>query len=612
MTAFQAQLRALLHDDDSTLRQTTAAVFTDEIFRPVEGLTHQGGCRLTYNRMRFVNEHVPPATTLLKDPRSLLVVLETAAVASPPVFLALTIHYCLSVNAIAEFGAGRDDLTPYQEDLDTMSSIGTLVVTELGHGNSHSAIRTEAHYQADTREFILHTPDPGAQKFMSNNGLSEIAKIGVVYARLLVGETDHGVFPFVVRLRDNTGPLPGVLVHALPETPVLPLDYAIIAFDHLRLPKHALLRDSATLDDDGTLRDPLGGPASRLQRSLTVRENAWTASAAALAAVSRAAITIALRHAYHRVSRARYSADRVVVGFRTQQRALFGALATTYATTCLVNRAKRAWIDAQTGAGPASPGPWSPGALGRTLGLAKATACQAAERVTRESGLRSGAHGMFSANRLIDYHGLAHALNPAAGDSHLILLEAGRALVSGEHYQPPESALPTRTSARVLGDRALWLELAETRERRLFEQLAGELTLARRRGQEPFETWNNRLPLALEFANAHSHRLILESFGEAVDTVTDRRARSGLEHLITLYAVEDLDDHLGWYLTERLVTEAHIIARDNLVNTVCERLLPDALDLVEAFDLPDDLLRAPINEPDYTRHYGGDHSTLHA
>lgn len=589
-------LSTVVHENgDEAARKEAAALFSHEIFQRREGLTHTERCRLTYDRMRFLSEHLPSASALLNDPRALLTLLETAAVASPPVFLALTIHYCLSVNAIREFGGDRDDLARHFGEVDSMASIGTLVVTELGHGNSHAAIRTEARYDPATREFVLHTPDPGARKFMSNNALPGVAKIGVVYARLLVGGIDRGVFGFVVPLRDETGTPPGVRIQPLPETPFLELDYAMIEFDHVRLPKHHLLHDSAKLDDDGTFHDPLDGPAARLQRSLTVRENAWAASAAALAAVSRAAVAVAVRHACHRISRSRVSAERPVIEFRTQQRALFGALAAAYASTCLVNRTKRAWIATMTG---------EPGdglfSLGRTLGLVKAAACWSAGRVTTECGLRAGAHGMFTANRLVDYQGLTHLLNPAAGDSHLIALEAGRALAAGEQYRPPEAVKP---SGRELTDPRLWAELAETRERLLHDRLTGQLDRAARRGQPPFEAWNNRLPLALDLARAHANRLELACFTEAA------AAHPVLEPLITLYALEKID--LAFHLAEGLLTPGQANAIPALLNACCEKLAPHALDLVDAFDLPPDLLHAPIDAEDYLAEYarvGSEHA----
>ncbi|WP_410625157.1 acyl-CoA dehydrogenase [Amycolatopsis sp. cmx-8-4] len=513
-------------------------------------------------------------------------------------FLAMTIHCCLSTNAIIEYGRGRPDLSPWLSELDTMASIGTLVVTEYGHGNSHLAIRTEARLDRSTGEFDLHTPDPAARKFMSNNSLDGVPKIGVVYARLLDGETDHGVFPFVLRLRQERGTPDGIRIHSLPETWGLPLDYSVIEFTHVRIPRHSLLHDSAAWTPEGGIVDPLG-PALRVKRSLTVRENAWVASAAALAAVSRAAVTIAVRHAAYRLSRSRFSEDRCVLEFRPQQHALFGALAAACASTALVERAKRAWCE------PADGDPlWSRSAgLGRTLGLVKAAACQTAYQVTETCGLRSGAHGMFLANRLAEYQGLAHMLNPAAGDGRLIELDAGRALADGEHYRPPDLDPPV---VHDLREPASWRDLAAFRERSLHELLTLELETARRRSQDPFHAWNNRLALGRELARAHVRRLELDCFIDAVAALPDRRLREALEMLVAWFAAERLRTDLAWYLAEGVLTAEQARTLPRQFDGLGEDLLPHVVHIVESFELPDELLHSPLASPHYAETGGAD------
>lgn len=563
-------------------------LFRDEIFQPRQGLGYDELCALTYERMRWLNERDPSGIGLLKDPTRLLAVLECSAVASPSLFLAMTIHYCLSLAAIVEFGGGRDDLTV---ELGSMSSIGTLVVTELGHGNSHAAMRTEAVHDPVSGGFVLRTPDPGARKFMSNNGLSGVPKLGVVYARLFVGGEDHGVFPFAVPVRGDRGPMPGIRIEPLPHAPLLPLDYAAMSFDDVRLPAHSLLSDDAKLREDGTFHDPLGSPESRSSRSLEIRQNAWIAVASACAAVARASSTIALRHAGLRISRSRLSAERPVLGFRPQQLALFGALASSYAVTCLVNDAKRAWVDGSPGSGAWAPGP----ALSRTLGLVKAFATAVSEQVSGECMARSGAHGVFAVNRLVEYRGLGIMMNPAAGDSFLITLDAGRTLAENLGYTPPAAHLPEPLD---LSAPATWRALVRARERGLHQELRDRLDLARRRGQNPFERWDNRQELGRELAGAHAARLALESLLDAVDRVDDPAARAAIDPLCALYALDEISGHAAWYVCAGILGAQQISRIPALRDLACDRVRPHVETLVDAFGLTEDLLHAPMTRGD--------------
>ncbi|WP_214370578.1 acyl-CoA dehydrogenase [Pseudonocardia sp. H11422] len=573
-------------DCDEAILSSIREQFRHEIFHGREGLSYEELCALTYERMRWLNKRLPSGAALLKDPTRLLAVLECSAVASPSLFLALTIHYCLSLSAVMEFGRGRDDL---ETELGSMSSIGTLLVTELGNGNSHAAIRTEAVHDPVGGGFVLRTPDPGAQKFMSNNGLPGVPKLGVVYARLFVGGQNCGVFPFAVPLRGDRGLMPGIRIGALPNAPLLPLDYAVVSFDDVRLQAHSLLSDDARLYEDGTFHDPLGSPEARLSRSLEIRQNAWIAAAAACAAAARASSAIALHHAHQRISRSRLSAERPVIGFRPQQRALFGALAASYAVTCLVNEAKRAWVGGRSG------GVWAPGAaLSRTLGLTKAFAGWVSERVAGECMARSGAHGVFSVNRLVEYRGLGIMMNPAAGDSFLITLEAGRTLAEGHGYTPPVVELPEPLD---LSTPATWRALAQARERGLHSQLLNRLAVARRRGQSAFEMWDNRQELGRELADAHVRRLALDSLLSAVDRVDDPVARAALDPLCMLYALDEIAAHADWYVGEGLLPSQQIQRLSTLRDTACERILPHSRKLVDAFVITDNLLQVPMTGP---------------
>jgi acyl-CoA oxidase len=82
----------------------------------------------------------------------------------------------------------------------------------------------------------------------------------VVYARVTVDGTDHGVFPFSVALTDGTDALPGVMITPVPGTPLLALDAATVTFDHACVPHSSWLRGDANIDADGRLPRPIARP----------------------------------------------------------------------------------------------------------------------------------------------------------------------------------------------------------------------------------------------------------------------------------------------------------------------------------------------------------------
>lgn len=564
------------------------------------GLTSSQEIRFTYDRLRLLGGKVPVASDLIGDPHRLFALDEWMAVASPSLFAAAHVHYGMCAALVSDLGAGHPDFEGYRRTLDTMEAFGSLLLTESGFGNSHIRIRTTATYDARLREFVLHTPDRAARKIMSNVGMPGVAKLGVVYAALVVSGVERGVFPFLIQLRTENGVTPQVSIDLLPSESVMPLDYSVVAFDEVRLPFDSWLRDTATIAEDGSFHDPIGGPDQRAARSLEVSPNALAAGIAALASVTRASIAIAVRYAHNRHVFSRFAPDLPVIRYRTHQRALFGGLATAYAVTCLANRAKdaraRVMIDrsSATSVPPADETRWPSWVqASHAMSLAKALASSAAEQVCAESSARCGAQGVFRDNRMVEYSGLAHVLNVSTGDSRLAYLEVARNMVWGSDYEPPAEEEPP-TSEIAVTDPLLCRVLPRIRERSLHQELRARLAQAREDGLTPFDAWNEQSILGTELARTHATRLAVDTFQDAVHGLGDPATQKVLDPLCTFYGIEQILADAAWYLSEGLLTAEQYRAMPALLNKLCDDITPHALTLVDAFEIPDDLLAAPI------------------
>jgi acyl-CoA oxidase len=58
---------------------------------------------------------------------------------------------------------------------------GCFGLTELGHGSNARCIETTAHYDKNTKEFIIHTPSDTAMKFWIG-GAAKTSNISVIFA----------------------------------------------------------------------------------------------------------------------------------------------------------------------------------------------------------------------------------------------------------------------------------------------------------------------------------------------------------------------------------------------------------------------------------------------
>jgi acyl-CoA oxidase len=571
--------------------------------------------RKVYADLRSAGAVLGPGSALLSQPQRLFAAEAWAAMADPALAVPMFVHYCMAVGAVAPLRrSGRSFVEEELGRLDRLETVGLILITEVGHGSSHAALRTEAVWDRSQRCFRLNTPDDSAQKFMAAVSAAGVAKTGVVYARVLTEGSDHGVFPFLVPLRDREGLKPGVRVTALPEVLGAPLDYSLVAFDQVVLPFASVLTEDLSLAPDGELVDPLGDSQERLVRSMHTAPGAWSSAATMVAAATRAAVAVSLTYAGQRRTSGRLAPGALVLEYRNQQQALLEALATAYAVTVLANETVAARgrelpggedVRAVPPAPPAevSASPWV--AVDRRLSLIKASVCWEGAGAIDDCVRVGGAHAQLIANRLTSYSALARLFNAGGGDSGLIAVDAARALASVDCRPVISGVVPTCPPADLLDVRG-WASLARARENALQQALHGELA----RGPAPdapeyFAFWNDRIPAGLELTSAHTHRLTLEAFANAISDLSDERARAAVTPLCALYALRSVREHAGWYVARRWLTPTDLDHLAGRLNGLYDLILPSVPALVEAFAIPQTILGAPMSAPGYVEALSG-------
>ncbi|MGA5823767.1 acyl-CoA dehydrogenase [Kitasatospora sp. NPDC094028] len=528
------------------------------------------------------------------DQPGLRALLEVTAAADPRLFHIMFLHHCMALGAALDYGATSGDIA----ELARGRSIGAALMTELGRGNSSSDIRTEAVLDRTSGDFVLHTPDAAAAKYPPNVGEEGISRLGVVSARLRVDGTDRGVFLFLVALRDENGPSNGVTITSRPPTALLPLDYASVRFDGVRVPRHRWLADGARLAEDGAFSDPVGGPADRTRRSLAMSRFAWGAVTAGLAAAARAAVAIALPHALRRVTADRLAGERPALGLRHQQRLLFGAAAAAHTATVLARRATAAsWHIPDRGGAGGGPTP----AVMRALALTKVGVDRLADRAVTQCRSAVGAIGFFSENRLIEYQALTMAFHSAGGDNRLILLKAARTTVDAVAHPAPQE----QADLQPAGDED-FCALFRAREGRLHAELTTRLTTCEAAGTTSAAAWDAHTDLALLLAEAQVARITAEALRtEALEAQAQEPGAGGrgalLHDLHLLSCLEEAQAHSGWFVTEGLLTPEQVRSLPDRLNDLCRRLLPRATDLIDLMETPRAVLFGPLTEPDYVR-----------
>ncbi|MFI1566621.1 acyl-CoA dehydrogenase [Streptomyces sp. NPDC020490] len=586
----RADLSRLLFDGRyEQTHQDLHELLLDPVFDPRQGLTMTEAGKLAYERSRAVHAALERPREILADPWRLFALAEWPSLLDVSVFSLLMVHYNLAFGTVVEHGA-RDDLKDLFDELDRLDSFSPYMATELGYGNNVAALRTEAVYDAATETFVLNTPDALAQKYMSYSGFQDIPKLAVVMARLKADGTDHGVFPFLVRISDGERLCEGVHAAPCPEKPVQGLDNGLTWFDHVRVPRRNLLHgDMGRFDEKGVFRPAPGNRRKRFLRAMNrILPGRLCVSSAATGA-GRAAVYIALRYAAQRLTNAPGRNDLPVIEYRSHQLALFTALAKTYAMTLLLNHAKREFT--------AAPREGAPAELNHLVSITKALSTWEMTEVIAVCRERCGAQGIFSVNRIADYGSLLQGLVTAEGDNQVLLATtAGQIIAEGDDSEEPAAAPDPR--GRGLADPEFLLAVLRHRERELLR--AARAAMADdSRDRTYFEAWNDTVNDGLEMARARGVRTALECLTAAVDTARDDTARTALGLLAALYGLTEIRRDAGWFLARGALTAEQVERLPQEADALCARIAPYAETLIDGFNLSPELLRAPIAAADY-------------
>jgi acyl-CoA oxidase len=372
----------------------------------------------------------------------------------------------------------------------------------------------------------------------------------------------------------------------------------MVSFHGVRVPSTHWLRGDARLED-GVLVDPLGSPAARLQRSLSVGQGLWGALPTAAAAIARQSALLAVRYARERPTQAFLAPGVSLLSYRSQQRALIGAMADAYALSCAAARARDllpSLLDSRTdisGQAEAAMGfaPWT--AVSRDLSAYKAHAVRAAERVVTECQKRCGYAGLVDTNRLSGFRGFLHAFDPAGGDSQLILYDLGRALVREAQDAEDGGAKAPLPAPPPYGITDLHGGIAAlgAHESTLGRRLAAALRT--RRHLNAFEAWNPLLDLAGELGEVHAARLAAEDVPWAQERFLGALSsplRSVLDDLAALSMLRALRRWSGSLLAQGTLSPRHLDDVPAETDRLCERILPHLPVLDELFSFPDDVV----------------------
>ncbi len=497
-------------------------------------------------------------------------------------------------------------------DVASLALPGCFAMSEVGHGSNVSDLETVARYDHPSRSLVVHTPSESARKEWIG-GAAHDARMATVFAQLEVGGVRHGVHAVLVPIRDMEGkPLPGVRTgdsgHKMGLNGV---DNGRLWFDQVKVPAENLLDRFARIDEAGNYTSPIASAGRRFFTMLGTLVGGRVCVGSAGVSVAETALAIAVRYSTARRQFGPAEGTEVpLLAYPTHQRRLLPALATTYVLRFAFERLRARFAEVHAQAEPDTR------ELEAEAAGLKAIATWHATRTVQHCREACGAQGYLSVNRMPDLKADSDVFSTFEGDNTVLLQLVAKSLLTrfGKRLEDggvaavlrmvgglamtavrEKNPITTReTSREHLRDRRFQIAALAHREEVLVRSCA-----LRMKKRIKGEGGAHAALLAVQehmlaAARAYVDHLALRWFDERVAKVTDERARAWLARLGDLHALSRIEEEAAWYLEDGYFEPAKARAVRKEVEALMAESAPAARSLVDAFQIPDACLAAPI------------------
>ena len=497
----------------------------------------------------------------------------------------------------------------YLKSIGTLELPGCFAMTETGHGSNVRGIETTATYDHASKSFVIHTPNELAKKEYIGNAAVH-GQMGTTFAKLILDGKDYGVSAFLVPLRDKNGKtLPGITIEDCGRKMGLNgVDNGKIKFDKVVIPYENLLDRFASVSSDGKFVSPIASDNRRFFTMLGTLVGGRIGIPRSGLSASKSGLTIAIRYSDQRKQFGPDDGSEVpILNYRTHQRRLMPLLANAYALhfslRYLTERfLKRTEHDMQEiealAAGLKSFATWN-----TTQTLQECRECcggkgylseNRIDRLKNDSEIYTTFEGdntvlmqLVAKSRLTEFKqefgnmGLFGILNYVADQASTSLSEL--------------NPFTTRnTDEGHLLDFEFHLNAFKYRERDILTSSAKRLKKHISGGMDSFDAFNVSQHHLVQVAFAHVERVILEQFILQVEQTKDAGCQAVLKKLCQLFALSQLEMNKGWYLESGYMEGVKTKAIRKMVNQLCWDIRQEAVPLVDAFNIPESCLAAPI------------------
>ena len=588
----------------------------ERVLGQLKGLVKAGGVHLAF----------PASVGGGQNPGGNIASFEQLVLADPSLQIKSGVQWGLFGAAVMHLGTEKHH-EKWLPGIMSLEIPGAFAMTETGHGSDVASIATTATYDRDTDEFVIHTPHRGAWKdYLGNAALH--GKAAVVFAQLIVDGENHGVHALYVPIRDESGFLPGIGGEDDGYKGGLNgIDNGRLHFTNVRVPRENLLDRYGSVNSDGLYTSPIESRGRRFFTILGTLVQGRVSLVGAVSVASQLAMNIGIRYSLVRRQFPIPGSheEHVLMDYQQHQRRLLPRLANTYAIAFAQDVLLDLFHDVFSGEKDTEENRQDLETLAAAL---KPYATWSALDIIQANREACGGQGFLAENRLAGLRADLDVYATFEGDNTVLLQLVAKRLL-GDYAKQfkgadwgvmagyvadqvgeaafnrsglrrlAQNVVDFGSTARSIGyvrSTASQRQLLTDRVHTMVANLAEALRPAGK--MEPAEAaalMNKHQHDLIEAAWAHSELVVWEAFTEALTRMPDDSTKQVMRWLRDLHGFTLIEKHRDWYLMNgRLSAHRAEAISDYINHRLLPRLRPHAHALVDAFELSDALVRAPI------------------
>uniref|UniRef100_A0AAN0JCZ4 Acyl-coenzyme A oxidase n=1 Tax=Amphimedon queenslandica TaxID=400682 RepID=A0AAN0JCZ4_AMPQE len=492
--------------------------------------------------------------------------------------------------------------------------IGCYAQTELGHGTFIRGLETIATYDPSTEEFVMNSPTLTSMKWWPGS-VGHTATHAIVVARLITKGKDEGIHLFIVQIRslEDHNPLPGIKVGDIgPKFGYFGTDNGFLHMTNVRIPRDHMLMKYAQVSRDGTYSKP-PAEADKISYAVMVYVRALIVdhSAETLAR----AITIAIRYSVVRrqTQNRPGEPETQVLDYQTQQFKLFPLLASAYAIKFAGHYMTKLYTEVteEISEGKLRSLPELHATSAGLKAFCTELCCSGIELCR----LSCGGHGYSAASGLPQLYADYSSSQTYEGENTVMLLQTARYIFKVCKQNMPQAQLPSNVAylaadypkykespvsdPKHFNDPHILLEAYRQRVIRLVAVALERYSKSIATGLDSVAAWNNSSVDWTMAARAHCHYLVLKAFHSSIDAAKVCEANFNIMRVLCcLFGLHGIIQYSGEFCLDGYMNSEQIEMAKNQLYFLLKEVRYEAVPLVDAFDIHDDILNSSLGRYD--------------